>query len=68
METKKEGAIIDLESQLKGSRATIRQLTHDRDEERKNRVAFQKKIMEFQEYKMNAESDIVSSSSSQGRY
>ena len=55
-----EQIIQDLQGQLEVKRGVISQLEEERDQEKKSRVSFEMKLVEYDEYKKEAEANMVS--------
>ena len=55
-----EQIIQDLQGQLEVKRVVISQLEEERDQEKKSRVGFEMKLVEYDEYKKEAEANMVS--------
>ena len=53
--------LTELREQVEGSREALRALQEDRDSEKKSRVAFEMRLVEFEDYKKHVETDIVRS-------
>ena len=72
MNTQKDELVkaLDVQKHEKGSlqeiigefQNRIKELQEERDEEKKNRVNFEMRLVEFEDYRKHAETDIVSDS------